>query len=95
MKSSGNRSMPSAFIDPTGSSNLTDVRKVLSSPSAGPAIGEARKRVRFPAKRTQAQLMVPDRVPDFAFHPMGFSILMVHAVHLRCMLLTLQLSIHD
>jgi hypothetical protein len=66
--------MPSAFIDPTGSSNLTDVRKVLSSPSPGPAIGEARKRVRFPAKRTQAQLLVPDWVPDFAFHPMGFDL---------------------
>jgi hypothetical protein len=31
--------------DPIGSSDLTDVRNTLSSPSAGPAIGEARKRV--------------------------------------------------
>jgi hypothetical protein len=60
--------------DPIGSSNLTDARKALSSPSAGPAIGEARKRVRFAAKITQAQLMVPDWVPDFAFHPMGFDL---------------------
>jgi hypothetical protein len=56
--------------DPIGSSNMTDARKALSSPSAGPAIGEARKRVRFAAKITQAQLMVP----DFAFHPMGFDL---------------------
>jgi hypothetical protein len=58
--------------DTIGSSNLTDVRKALSSPSAGPAIGEAWKRVRFAAKIAQAQLVVPDWVPDFAFHPNGF-----------------------
>jgi hypothetical protein len=33
---------------------------------------EARKRVRFAAKVTQAQLMVSEWVPDFAFHPVGF-----------------------
>jgi hypothetical protein len=76
--------------DPIGSSNLTDVRKALSSPSAGPAIGETRKRVRFAAKISQAQLMVPHWVPDFAFHPMG-SISMVHGVHVRYIFLTLQL----
>jgi hypothetical protein len=46
--------------DPIGSSNLADVRRALSSPSPGPAIGEARKGVRFAAQITQAQLMVPD-----------------------------------
>jgi hypothetical protein len=51
--------------DPIGSSNLTDVRKALSSPSADLAIGETRTRVRF---------MVPDWVPDFAFHPKGFDL---------------------
>jgi hypothetical protein len=56
------------------SSNLTVVRKAMSSPSYGPAIDEARKRVRFAAKITQAQLMVPDWVPEFAFHPMGFDL---------------------
>jgi hypothetical protein len=60
--------------DPIGSSNLTDVWKALSSPSAGPAVGETRKRVRFAAKITQVQLMVPDWVPDFASHPMGFDL---------------------
>jgi hypothetical protein len=60
--------------DPIGSSNLTDVRKALSWPSLGPAVGEVRKRVRFAAKITQAQLMVPDWVPDFAFHPMSFDL---------------------
>jgi hypothetical protein len=29
--------------EPIGSSNLTEVRKALSSPSDGPAIGEPRK----------------------------------------------------
>jgi hypothetical protein len=43
--------------DPIGSCNLTDVRKVLSSPRAVPAIGEAQKRVRFAAKILSAQLM--------------------------------------
>jgi hypothetical protein len=96
-----------SVCDPIGSSNLTDVRKALSSPSAGRTIGEARKRARFAAKITQAQVMVPDWVPDFAFHPMGFdlngashrvSISMVHGVHLRCIFLTLQLLLvpgHD
>jgi hypothetical protein len=60
--------------DPIGSSNLTDVRNAPSSPSANPAIGEERNWVRFAAKKTQAQLMVPDWVPDFAFHPMGFDL---------------------
>jgi hypothetical protein len=60
--------------DPIGSSNLTYVRKALSSPSASPAVGEARNRVRFAVKITQAQLMVPDWVPDFALHPMGFDV---------------------
>jgi hypothetical protein len=75
--------------DPIGSSNLTDVRNALSSPSAGPAMVEMWKRVRFAANATQAQLMVPDWMPDFAFHPMGL-ISMVHGIHPRCVFLTLQ-----
>jgi hypothetical protein len=71
--------MPRHAIDVTvcdliGSSNLTDVRKALSSPSPGPAIGEARKQIRFAAKIAQAELVVPHWVPDFAFHPMGFDL---------------------
>jgi hypothetical protein len=46
----------------------------LSPPSPGPAIGEARKLARFVAKITQAQLMAPAWVPDFASHPMGFDL---------------------
>jgi hypothetical protein len=53
--------------DTIGSSNLTDVRKALLTPNAGPTIGEARKWVRFAAKVTQAQFMVPDWVLDVAF----------------------------
>jgi hypothetical protein len=57
-----------------GSSNLTVERKALPSSSASPAIGEARMLVRFAATRAQAQLMVPDWAPDFAFHRMGFDL---------------------
>jgi hypothetical protein len=60
--------------DPSGATNLTDVRKALASSSAGPALGEARKRTRFAAKVAQAQLLAPDWVPDFAFHPSGFDL---------------------
>jgi hypothetical protein len=62
------------ICDTICSSNLTDVRKASSSPSAGPATGEARKQVRFVAKITQAQLSVPDWLPDIDFHPTGFDI---------------------
>jgi hypothetical protein len=60
--------------DTIGSSNLTDVLRALSSPNAGPAIGEARQRVRLAAKITQAQLIKPDWVPNSAFHPVGFDL---------------------
>jgi hypothetical protein len=40
--------------DTIGSSNLTDVRKAMSLPSAGPAIREARKWIRFEAKIAKA-----------------------------------------
>jgi hypothetical protein len=60
--------------DPFGCPFLTDVRKALSSPSAGPGIGEALKWVLFVAKITQAQLLRPDWVPEFAFHPIGFDL---------------------
>jgi hypothetical protein len=76
--------------DTIGSSTLTDVHKALSSPSAVPAIGETRKRVRYAAKITQAQLLVPDWVPESPFSQ-WVSISMVHGARLRCMLLTLQL----
>jgi hypothetical protein len=76
--------------DTIGSSNLTIVSKALSSPSAGPAFGEAQKRARFSAKITEAQLMVPDWVPCFAFYPMG-SISKVRGAGPRCLFLTLQL----
>jgi hypothetical protein len=46
----------------------------LSPPSPDPAIGEARKLARFVAKITQAQLMAPAWVPDFASHPKGFDL---------------------
>jgi hypothetical protein len=59
-------------IDTIGSSNLTDMRRAFSSPSAGPALGEARNWFRLAAKLTQEQLMVPDWVPCFAFHPVSF-----------------------
>jgi hypothetical protein len=70
----GRHAIDVTVCDPIDSSNLTDVRKALSSPSTGPAIGQARKRVRFAAKITQSQLIVPDWVPDFAFHRMGFDL---------------------
>jgi hypothetical protein len=58
-----------------GSSNLTEVRKALSSASDDPAIGEApRQGARFASKTIQAQLMVPHWVPNLAFHPMGFDL---------------------
>jgi hypothetical protein len=63
-----------SVCDPTGASNLTEVRKALASSSAGPALGETRKRTRFAAKVAQAQLLAPDRMPDVAFHPMGFDL---------------------
>jgi hypothetical protein len=70
----GRHAIDVTVCDPIGSSNLTDVRKALSSPSTGPAIGQAQKRVRFAAKIIQSQLIVPDWVPDFAFHRMGFDL---------------------
>jgi hypothetical protein len=60
--------------DPTGAANVTDVRRALASPSAGPALGEARKRTLFAAKFAQAQVLAPNRVPDFAFLAMGFDL---------------------
>jgi hypothetical protein len=46
-----------SVCDPTGASNLTEVRKALASSSAGPALGETRKRTRFAAKVAQVQLL--------------------------------------
>jgi hypothetical protein len=46
-----------SVCDPTGASNLTEVRKALASSSAGTALGETRKRTRFAAKVAQAQLL--------------------------------------
>jgi hypothetical protein len=66
------------------------VRKALSSPSPGPAIGEARKQGRFAPMITEAQLLVPDWVPTLPF-TQWVSISMMLGVHLRCILLTLQL----
>jgi hypothetical protein len=60
--------------DPTGASNLTEVGKALASSSAGPALGETRRRTRLAAKVAQAQLLAPDWMPDVAFHPMGFDL---------------------
>jgi hypothetical protein len=61
-----------SVCDPTGASNLTEVRKALASSSAGPALGETR--TRFAAKLAQAQLLAPDWMPDVAIHPMGFDL---------------------
>jgi hypothetical protein len=45
-------------FDPVGKSNLTDVRRALSVPDAGPAIGEAHEHTRFAASCTCATLGV-------------------------------------
>jgi hypothetical protein len=63
-----------SVCDPTGASNLTEVRKALASSSAGPALGEALKRTRFASKVAQARLLVPDWMPDVAIHPTGFDL---------------------
>jgi hypothetical protein len=63
-----------SVCDPTDASNLTEVRKALASSSAGPALGETRKRTRFAAKLAQAQLLAPDWMPDVAIHPMGLDL---------------------
>jgi hypothetical protein len=63
-----------SVCDPTGASNLTEVRKALAVSSPGPALGETRKRTRFAAKVAPAQLLAPDWMPDVAFHPMGFNL---------------------
>jgi hypothetical protein len=60
-----------SVCDPTGDSNLTEVRKALASSSAGPTLGETRKHTRFAAKVAEAQLLAPDWMPDVTFHPMG------------------------
>jgi hypothetical protein len=63
-----------SVCDPTGASNLIEVLKALASSSAGPALGETRKRTQFAAKVSQAQVLAPDWMPDVAFHPMGFDL---------------------
>jgi hypothetical protein len=70
--------------DSIGSSTLTGVRKASSSPSAGPAIGEARTQVQFEAKTTQAQLMVPDWVANFSLQPMGFDLSVALGQYVLC-----------
>jgi hypothetical protein len=49
--------------DIIGSSNLTDVRKALLSPSADPAFNDVRRWARFAATITQVQLMVSGTHP--------------------------------
>jgi hypothetical protein len=65
------RAIDVTVCDHNCSSNL---RKALPSPSAGLAVGEARKRVRFAAKITQAQLNGAWLGAGLAFHPMGFDL---------------------
>jgi hypothetical protein len=60
--------------DTVGPDNLSLVRKGLTSPGAGAAGSEERKRKEFIKKVERGAVATPGWTPDFSFHPMGFDL---------------------
>jgi hypothetical protein len=60
--------------DTVGAYNLSLVRKGLTSPGAGAAGCEERKRKEFIKKVERGAAVAPGWTPDFSFHPMGFDL---------------------
>jgi hypothetical protein len=58
--------------DTVGVNNVSLVRKGLTSPGAGAAGSEKRKRKEFIKKVRRDAAVAPDRTPDFSFQLMGF-----------------------